>query len=157
VSPETKVKIHVLATNRDLLGTITRRTPAADLGTRTVHFEIDLVDPNREIPVGTTGEVYIDVGEPVAATEIPIYAATLRGPKATLFTVDGDVAHSRTLAVKGEAGGDLYLDTALAAGTKVVTEGRALLDDGDRVAAKDSSEPVASAPSTSLADKDSRP
>ena len=33
--------------------------------------EIDVPDPNREIPVGTTGEVLIDVGEPSPATEIP--------------------------------------------------------------------------------------
>ncbi len=68
---------------------ITRRAPAADPATRTVHFEVDLADPKREIPVGTTGEVHIDVGEPVAATEIPLYAATLRGEKATLFVRRG--------------------------------------------------------------------
>jgi len=140
VSAGTPVKIHVFATNKDFAATITRRAPAADLGTRTVHFEIDVVDPNREIPVGTTGEVHIDVGDPVPATEIPLYAATLRGSKASIFTVEANVAHSRTFAVKGEIGGTLYVDSALAAGTEVVTEGRALLEDGDRVAAKEVTE-----------------
>jgi len=41
------------------------------------------------------------------------------------------------VAVEGEAGGSLFLDPALAAGTLVVTEGRALLEDGDRVLAKE--------------------
>ena len=36
-------------------GTITRRAPAADPGTRTVHFEVDIPDPKREIPVGHDG------------------------------------------------------------------------------------------------------
>ena len=103
IAPGTKITLHVYATNRDLTATITRRAPAADATTRTVRFEIDIPDPKREIPVGTTGEIHIDVGEPVAATEIPLYAAATRGDKATLFVVDGDVAHSKTFAVEGEA------------------------------------------------------
>ena len=144
VAPTTKVTVHVFATKKELPAVITRRTPAADVTTRTVHFEIDIPDPGREIPVGTTGEVRISVGEPIPATEVPLYAATLRGAKATLFVVDGDVAHAKTLAVKGESGGSLFLETALAAGARVVTEGRALLSDGDRVSAKEAEVPVPS-------------
>lgn len=149
VAPNTKTTIHVYATNKDLPASISRRAPAADSTTRTVHFEIDIPDPKREIPVGTTGEVHIEVGEPVPATQVPLYAATLRGAKATLFALDGDVAHARTFAVKGEAGGSVFLDTALAGGTRVVTEGRALLEDGDHVAAKEAEDPAA--PATSVA------
>jgi RND family efflux transporter MFP subunit len=138
IAPDTQVTIHVYATNKDLGATIVRRAPAADLSTRTVHFEIDVSDVKREIPVGTTGEVRIDVGEPVPATEVPIYAATIRGPKATIFVIDDeDVAHAQTLGVKGEAGGLLYLDPSLRPGARVVTEGRALLEEGDRVIAKE--------------------
>src|SRR3984885_6674791 len=135
----TKVAIHVYARNRDLIGTITRRSPAADPSTRTVHFEIDLPDPNRVIPVGTTGEVRIEVGEPVEATEIPLYAATVRGDKATVFVVENAVAEARTVAVKGEAAGSLFVDSAIAPESLVVTEGRALLVNGDRVELKEAS------------------
>jgi RND family efflux transporter MFP subunit len=140
VSPGTQVKVHVYATNKDFTAAITRRAPAADPSTRTIHFEIDVADPNREIPVGTTGEVHIDVGEPVPATEVPLYAATLRGQKATVYVVTGDVAHSMTVPVKGESGGRLYVDTTLAPGSHVVTEGRALLENGDKVSLKESTE-----------------
>ncbi len=140
VAPATKIDVHVFATNKDFTATITRRAPAADLTTRTVHFEIDIQDPNREIPVGTTGEVHIDVGRPQPATEIPLYAATLRGSKATLFVIDGAIAHAKTVPVRGEAGGSLYLDTSLAPGARVVTEGRALLEEGDKVVAKEEPE-----------------
>jgi RND family efflux transporter MFP subunit len=135
VAPGTKVNLHILATNKEMPATITRRAPAADPGTRTVHFEIDISDPTRAIPVGTTGEVRIEVGEPLPATAIPLFAATQRGNKATLFTVEGDTAHAKTVNVKGEAAGTLFLEPTLAAGTKVVTEGRALLEDGDKVTA----------------------
>jgi RND family efflux transporter MFP subunit len=143
VAPDTVARIHVLATGKDLKATIARRAPAADPGTRTVHFEIDIPDTNHELPVGTTGEIRIDVGEPIPATELPLFAASIRGEKATLFVVDGDVAHARTVQVKGEVGGTVFLAPELQAGTRVVTEGRALLEDGDRVSVK---EEVAAAP-----------
>lgn len=135
VTPGTAVRITVPATNRELTGTVSRRAPAADPETRTVHFEVDIPDPERRLPVGTTGEVHLRVGAPEPATELPLYAAAVQGAKATVFVVDGDVVRSRTVIVKGELGGSLFVETSLAAGTRIVTEGRALLFDGDRVSA----------------------
>ena len=146
VAAGTNTSVHVYATKKDFAGTITRRSPAADPATRTVHFEIDLPDPARLIPVGTTGEVHIEVGSPAPATEVPLYAATVRGSKATVFVVDQGTAHARTVPVEGESGGSLFLDPSLAAGTLVVTEGRALLENGDQVVAKESAD--ASGPTT---------
>jgi membrane fusion protein, multidrug efflux system len=136
VPPGASVTVHVYATNRDFAATITRRAPAADAATRTVHFEIDIPDPTRSIPVGTTGEVHLDVGTPARAVEIPLFAASVHGNKASVFVVDGGVARTRTITVLGEAGGSLFLDPSLAPGSAVVAEGRALLEDGDRVEAK---------------------
>lgn len=137
IPPGTRVMVHVYATNKDLQATVTRRAPAADPATRTVHFEIDIPDPTRAIPVGTTGEVRVNVGTPVSATEVPLYAATVRGAKASVFTIERGVAHQQTVPVKGEAGGSLFLDPALPPGSAVVAEGRALLEDGDSVTVKE--------------------
>ena len=63
VAPSTKVTIHVAATNTNLTGTISRRAPSADPGTRTVHFELDMPNADQSIPVGTTGELRIEVGD----------------------------------------------------------------------------------------------
>jgi membrane fusion protein (multidrug efflux system) len=135
VPPGTKVFVHASATGKDLLATVSRRAPAADPGTRTVHFELDVPNQDRSIPVGTTAELRIEVGHPEPATAIPLYAATVRGKMADLFVVDGDVAHKRVVAVKGERSGMLYCDPELKAGTHVVSEGRALLNDNDKVSA----------------------
>ncbi len=153
VAPCTVAHIHVLATGADLKGTIARRAPAADPGTRTVHFEIDIPDPGHTLPVGTTGEIGIDVGEPVAATELPLYATSIQGDKAILFVIDGDVAHSRTVPVRGEVGGNVFLAPDLKAGSRVVTDGRALLEDGDRVSAKEAPVVGAYAPYISTGSK----
>jgi RND family efflux transporter MFP subunit len=137
VAPGTKVSITILSTHKEVHASITRRAPAADPGTRTVHFEVDLADPNREIPVDTTGVVRVDVGEAVAATEIPLSAASITDTKATIFLVQGDVAHAETIEDLGEIKGGLYFKPSdLPGGTQIVTEGRALLHDGERVAAK---------------------
>jgi membrane fusion protein (multidrug efflux system) len=142
VVPNKKVTILEYATGKEIMGAITRRAPAADPGTRTVHIEIDIPDPKHEIPVGTTGEIHVDVGEPVPATEIPLAAANVTDTKSTLYVVDGDVAHGKTLVALGERGGMLYVKpTDLRAGSRVVTEGRAILKEGDRVAAKGESAP----------------
>jgi membrane fusion protein (multidrug efflux system) len=135
LSPGTQVKLHVLATNKDLTATISRRAPAADPMTRTAHFEMDVPDPERALPVGTTADISIDIGTPEPATEIPLSAATVKGDKAVVFVVDGNTAHKQTVQVKGEREGRLFLDLALAPGTKIVTEGRALLSDNDKVIA----------------------
>jgi membrane fusion protein, multidrug efflux system len=133
VQPGTKVKMHLLATNQDAVGVVARRSPAADMGTRTIHFEIDVPDGKRTLPVGTTAELRIDVGEPQPASAVPLAAAAVRTSKATLFVVDGDTAHARTVPLLGEREGLLYLDRSLKPDTLVVLEGRGLLQDGDKV------------------------
>jgi RND family efflux transporter MFP subunit len=130
-----KVRVRVLSTDQALEGPIARRSPSADPGTRTIHFEVDFPNTDRRIPVYATADLAIDVGEPTPATRVPLSAASVRGSRATLFVLDGSVARKRTLDVRGEAHGSLFLDSALPAGSRVVTEGRAQLRDGDAVTA----------------------
>lgn len=135
VPPGAPIRISMLATGRSVTAKIARRSPAADPITRTVHVEIDLEDPARNIPVGTTAELDLEVGQAVPAIEVPLQAATVRGKNATLFVVEGDVARKRVVTVRGERKGQLFLAPELPAGAKVVTEGRGTLADGDRVTA----------------------
>ena len=136
VQPGRPLRIRMMATGKEVSAQISRRSPAADPSTRTVHFEADLADPNKEIPVGTTAEAIIEVGEPVPATEIPLVAAQVRGGTATLFTVEGGQAKKTKILVKGERGESLFVEPELKPGTPVVTEGRSMLRDGDAVATK---------------------
>ena len=136
VKEGTKVQLRVVALATTMQGVIARRAPSADTATRTVHAEVDLADAQRRIPVGTTAEITIEIGEPQPATEIPLRAAAVRGDSATLFVVTEGVAHKRKLAVLGESGGSLFVEPTLTTGTHVVSEGRALLKDGDAVSAQ---------------------
>lgn len=155
VAPGTEVNIRVLSTGKQLVGKVSRRAPAADDATRTVHFEIDVPNRDRSIPVGTTGELRIDVGDPVPAVEVPLLAASVRGSKASVFVVEDGVAHARVAPVLGERAGRVYLEPSLKAGSLVVTEGRALLNDGDKVSVvveKEGASPPKTAPSPSATD-----
>jgi RND family efflux transporter MFP subunit len=136
VGVATRVRIRMLATGAEVDAAVSRRSPRADPKTRTVHFEIDVPDPRHEYPAGTTAIVLVDVGQPAPATEMPLYAATQQEGKARFFLVEGGVARAHEAIVLGERGGDIYFDPGLlAAGAQVVTEGRALLSDGDPVRA----------------------
>jgi RND family efflux transporter MFP subunit len=135
VAPGTPVRLRALATNQVLLSKVARRSPAADEATRTVPIEVDVPDPRHTLPVGTTAELAIDVGEPAPATEIPMVAALVRGTRATVYRADGAQARKESYAVLGEREGRLFVEPRLRAGTAVVTEGRASLRDGDRIEA----------------------
>ncbi|HET7540928.1 MAG TPA: efflux RND transporter periplasmic adaptor subunit [Polyangiaceae bacterium] len=135
IAPTSPVRVHVFAIDRDLSASISRRAPAADPATRTVDFEIDVADPDRSLPVGTTADILIDTGAPVPACEIPLSSATVRGETATVFVVEGSIAHKRSFRVLGEREGRLFVDAGLGASTRIVVQGRALLNDADRVAA----------------------
>ena len=136
VAPGTVLTVRVLATGETFAAVIARRSPSADPDTRTVHCEVDISDGKRHLPVNTTGEVRIEVGQPRPTTAVPLDAAAISGTKAVIFTVDSGKAQKVTFQVEGELGGTLFLDTSLAAGTLVVTEGRAILAKGDAVAPK---------------------
>jgi len=136
VAPRKQVTIHVYATGKDIVGTIARRAPAADPSSRTIHIEVDIPDPSREIPVGTTGEIVVEVGSPAPAVEIPLSSATVEDAKSTVFIVEGDKAHVKTFKPLGEANGVIYAAPSdIPPGTRVVTEGRSLLSEGEAVAA----------------------
>lgn len=134
IAPFTVVNIDVTAVGVSLSAPIARRAPRADPSTRTIHFEMDVPDLARRYPVGTTAIVRVDVGDPVAATTIPLYAATESAREARFFEVSHEMARARTAPVLGEIGGALFFKAStLLPGTLVVTEGRALLSDGDKV------------------------
>jgi RND family efflux transporter MFP subunit len=133
----TDVDIRLLATGKSLKGIIARRAPGAESDTRTVHFEIDLPNEQRDLPVGTTAELRLEAGAPLDAVKVPLSAATLRGEKANLFVADNGVARGKTVSVLGEREGSLYLGPQLPPGSLVVTEGRSALNDGDRIEARE--------------------
>lgn len=146
VAPGTPVQVHCLALDRTSQATVSRRTPSADRGTRGVGVELDLANADRALPVGTTAELAVDVGQPVPALQVPLLAAQIRGEKATVLVVQDGVLHRKTWKLLGEREGSAFLAGDVPAGTQVVTEGKAGVHDGDRVQASVDKTSVAQAP-----------
>jgi hypothetical protein len=142
----------MLATQVETMGSVARLSPAANGSTRTVHFEVDLQDRNRTIPVGTTAELTIKIGKPEPAAVVPVIAASVRGQSATVFVADGTHARRLIVQVKGESLGSFYVDPSLKPGTLVVTQGRSLLADGDAITST-LIHPVAQAPAAATGAK----
>jgi RND family efflux transporter MFP subunit len=142
VRPGTAVAIRVLANGRRLGGVVARRSPAADAATRTVHFEVDLRDPERVLPVGTTAEMTVSAGAPTPAIELPLAGAAVKGDRATIFLAENDRPRKVVVSVLGERAGRLFVEPTLADGSLVIVEGRALLKEGDRLQVKVENEPA---------------
>jgi RND family efflux transporter MFP subunit len=128
-----EVRVRLFASGRTLSAKVARRAPGADPGTRTIHFELDVPNEDRSLPVGTTAEIVVNEGELRDATEVPILAGKVRSGNATFFVVEDGVATKRVVEVLGERGGSLFVARTLVPGSRVVTQGRSLLANGDRV------------------------
>lgn len=139
LAPGTVVRLHVLSTNRELTATISRRSPAADPSTRTIHFEMDMANADRSLPVGATAELFVSDAKPRPALAVPAAAVVVRSGSATLWVVKDGTVHKAVVPMLGEADGRFFLDPALGAGAQVVIEGRGQLQEGDRVNARTSS------------------
>lgn len=146
VPPDTPVRVRLLSTGAVVHGRIARRSPAADEHTRTIHFEIDLDNTDRSLPVGTTARIELEVGDEVPVIEVPVAAASVRGGRATIYAVEDGRAVRKALRVVGERAGSLFLEPELMPDVAVVTQGRTLLRDGDLVAASEAPPEPSAAP-----------
>lgn len=136
----TPVEVTLLAAGRKVGAKISRRSPSANEATRTVRVEVDLLGTEGpgtklHVPVGTSADVRVEIGDPKPAVEIPLSAAKVRGSSATIFVVDRGLARKKQVPVLGERTGSLFVGD-LAEGALVVTEGRTTLSDNDRVTTK---------------------
>lgn len=103
---------------------------------RLVRASLEVDDCVLRAPfAGEVGERLLDAGG-FARPGAPLRSAAIRGDAATIFVVSEGVAQKRKVAMPGESGGSLFGATTLAAGSLVVTAGRALIKDGDHVAHK---------------------
>ena len=130
------VHLRLLATGSTVEGRISRVSPTADPSTRTLHFEVDIDNADRAIPVGTSVEMLILENEGSNVIHLPSAAAKVEGARATLFVLEGDRARKKVLRFLGEREGELYLSPDLPPGALVVLDGREQLEDGDQVVVK---------------------
>ncbi len=136
VAPGAAVVVTFFASSSQRESVIARRSPSADPYTRTVRVEVDLDGHGASLAVGTTATMTVEVGEAKDSLEVPLVAAKVRGDTASIFIVEENVARAQTVKVLGERGGAIFVEPVVKPGSRVVTEGRSGLHDGEAVIAK---------------------
>jgi HlyD family secretion protein len=92
-----------------------------------------VTDPRSELRSGMYASVTFQVERADGALLVPTAALCSRGGARGVFTVEGDIARFRTLKTGIEDGAMVQVREGLADSDRVVVDGNAFLEDGQRV------------------------
>jgi RND family efflux transporter MFP subunit len=116
-----------------LPGRLISVSPIIDPATRTFTAEMEVTDPKSELRSGMYASVIFEVERADDALLVPVAAFCSRGGARGVFVVDGEVARFRALSTGIEDGGMTQVVEGLVGGERVVVDGNAFLEDGQRV------------------------
>ncbi|MCX7029071.1 MAG: efflux RND transporter periplasmic adaptor subunit [Spirochaetes bacterium] len=122
-----------LAGRGALPGRLISISPTIDPATRTFTAEVEVTDPKGELRSGMYASVTFEVERADDALLVPTAALCSRGGGRGVFVVDGGVARFRALKTGIEGDGMVQVLEGLAAGDRVVVDGNAFLENGQRV------------------------
>jgi HlyD family secretion protein len=108
--------------------------PTIDPATRTFTVEVEVTDPKSELASGMYASVTFAVERADDALAVPVAALCIRGGARGVFVVDGGVARFRAVGTGIETDEEVQVLEGLAEDDRVVIEGNAFLEDGQRVA-----------------------
>jgi HlyD family secretion protein len=122
-----------LADRGALPGRLITISPTIDPASRTFTAEVEVTDPKGDLRSGMYARVTFQVEHADDAVLVPAPALCTRSGVRGVFVVDGDVARFRALKTGIEDGGMVQVLQGLADGERVVVDGNAFLEDGQRV------------------------
>jgi RND family efflux transporter MFP subunit len=99
------VDVHISTINRTLKGKIARVSDQIDMGTRTMHTEVDVPNPNYELIPGMYATVQIPLHTVHNALTVPVQAVRLSGDhRGSVLVVDRDDKIQRRDVIAGIQG-----------------------------------------------------
>ena len=116
-----------------LPGRVISISPTIDAATRTFTAEVEVTDPRSELRSGMYASVTFQVAHAADALVVPAAALCSRSGGRGVFVVEGDAARFRVLETGIEDGAMVQVIAGLAEGARVVVDGNAFLEDGQRV------------------------
>ncbi len=129
-----KLAVSIAGVGREIEGTVSEMSPAADPNSRTYLVKLDL--PGAQgVRSGQFGRVAVPIGE-VSAIRVPAAAVIQRGQMELVFVVVVGHAELRLVKSGSRIGDELELVSGLNPGEQVVTAGAAALTDGQPVTIK---------------------
>jgi RND family efflux transporter MFP subunit len=134
IKPGARLGLRVESLSGELFGSVAEIAPAADPSTRTFRVKLDL-PPAQGLKSGQFARLLVPTGE-IASLRVPGSAVVQRGQLEIVFVVANQRAELHLVKTGKSIGNELEILAGLDAGDAVVTEGAALLTDGQPVEAK---------------------
>jgi len=124
------------APGRELAGTVSQRSRAADPATGLFPIEVQLAPTDLVLASGLVASLRLRPAQAGGLlTRIPAGAIVeADGGRASVFVLDGGHARRREVQIAFLDGGEVALRGGLSPGDTVITDGAPFLDDGERVA-----------------------
>jgi RND family efflux transporter MFP subunit len=121
---------------RELTGTVSERSRAADPATGLFPIEVQLAPADLALASGLVASLRVQSATSAGVlTRIPVGAVVeADGGRASVFTLDGGQARRREVQIAFIDGSEVALRSGVSPGETVVTDGAPFLDDGEHVA-----------------------
>lgn len=128
-----QVRFTALGDGEALPGRLVAVSPTIDPASRTFTAEVEVNDPRGRLASGMYASVTFEMERAEDAQLVPAAALCSRGGRRGVFVVDGEVARFRALVTGIEAEGAVQVLGGLEGGERIVVDGNAFLEDGQRV------------------------
>jgi RND family efflux transporter MFP subunit len=128
------VQVRVTSLDKVVTGTVKRFSADVAADTRTMHTEVEVLNPSHVLLPGLYAEATLTLEHKDSALSLPLRAVTQANGKATVFLVDAnDTLQERTIATGLQTADDIEIVSGLNLGDRVVISDRSGLKSGARV------------------------
>jgi RND family efflux transporter MFP subunit len=128
------VQVRVTSLDKVVTGTVKRFSADVAADTRTMHTEVEVLNPSHVLLPGLYAEATLTLEHKDAALSLPLQAVTQANGKATVFLVDANnTLQERTIATGLQTANDIEIVGGLNLGDRVVISDRSGLKNGARV------------------------
>ncbi len=128
------VKVHVTSLDKDFTGTVKRFSADVSADTRTMHTEVELLNPSHVLLPGLYAEATLMLDRKNDALVLPVQAVTQSNGQAKVFVVNGDNnLEEKTIEIGLQTANDIEVLSGLHEGDRVVVSDRSGLKTGMQV------------------------
>lgn len=128
------VDVHVPSLNRTFPGKVARFSVDVREDTRTMHTEVDVMNPQRVLLPGLYADAELVLDRQNNVPTVPVQAVSHEGEKTTVFVVNGDgELEDRSVELGLQTANDVEITSGLKAGEEVVISDRSGLKAGEKV------------------------
>jgi RND family efflux transporter MFP subunit len=131
------VNVRVPALSRTFPGKVARFSVDVRADTRTMHTEVDVLNPQRVLLPGLYAEADLQLDRKDNIPCVPVQALNHNADKTTVFVVNGDgTLQEQTVQIGIETSADAEITAGLSEGQQVVISDRSGLRNGEKVRAQ---------------------